>query len=100
NSATAQVLKTNRQHASYQAGQVWTEALVFLSATTDVGVRGPASTDRVHTRKTILAALQDTALVERLSQGRSRTPSSFAQRELLELFTGMQRGPRPVRHDR
>ncbi|MEO7889575.1 MAG: protein kinase [Vicinamibacterales bacterium] len=100
NRITAQVLKTHLKNASYQAGQVWTEGLVFLSATTDVGVRGPASTDRVHTRKTILAALQDTALVERLSQGRSRTLSSFAQRELLELFTGAQRGPKPVRHVR
>lgn len=100
NRVTAQVLKTHLKNASYQAGQVWTEGLIFLSATTDVGVRGPASTDRVHTRKTILAALQDTALVERLSQGRSRTPSSFAQRELLELFTGAQRGPKPVRHVR
>lgn len=100
NRVTAQVLKTHLKNASYQAGQVWTEGLVFLSATTDVGVRGPASTDRVHTRKTILAALQDTALVERLSQGRSRTPSSFAQRELLELFTGAPRGPKPVRRVR
>jgi serine/threonine protein kinase len=100
NRVTAQVLKTHLKNASYQAGQVWTEGFVFLSATTDVGVRGPASADRVHTRKTILAALQDPALVDRLSQGRARTPSSFAQRELLELFTGVQRGPRPVRHVR
>jgi serine/threonine protein kinase len=100
NRVTAQVLKTHLKNASYQAGQVWTEGLVFLSATTDVGVRGPASSDRVHTRKTILAALQDPALIERLSQGRSRTPSSLAQRELLELFTGAQRGPKPVRRVR
>ena len=100
NRVTAQVLKTHLKNASYQAGQVWTEGLVFLSATTDVGVRGPASNDRVHTRKTILAALQDPALIERLSQGRSRTPSSLAQRELLELFTGAQRGPKPVRRVR
>lgn len=100
NRVTAQVLKTHLKNASFQAGQVWTEGLVFLSATTDLGVRGPASSDRVHTRKTILAALQDPALMERLSQGRSRTPSSLAQRELLELFTGAQRGPKPVRRVR
>lgn len=100
NRITAQVLKTHLKNASYQAGQVWTEGLVFLSATTDVGVRGPASSDRVHTRKTILAALQDPALMDRLSQGRSTTPSSLAQRELLELFTGAQRGPKPVRRVR
>ena len=100
NRVTAQVLKTYLKNASYQAGQVWTEGLVFLSATTNVGVRGPASNDRVHTRKTILAALQDPALIERLSQGRSNTPSSLAQRELLELFTGAQGGPKPVRRVR
>ena len=100
NRVTAQVLKTHLSNASYQAGQVWTEGLVFLSATTDVGVRGPASNDRVHTRKTILAALQDLRSIERLSQGRSQSPSSFAQRELLELFTGAQRGPKPVRRVR
>jgi serine/threonine protein kinase len=100
NRITSQVLKTHLRNASYQAGQVWIEGLVFLSATTDVGVRGPASKDRVHTRKTILAALQDEALIERLSQGRARTPASFAERELLELFTGAQRGPRPVRRVR
>lgn len=100
NRVTSQVLKTHLRNASYQAGQVWTEGLVFLSATTDVGVRGPASNDRVHTRKTILAALQDQALIERLSQGRAQTSASLAERELLELFTGAQSGPRPVRRVR
>ncbi|MDQ3363900.1 MAG: protein kinase [Myxococcota bacterium] len=100
NRITAQVLKTHLRNGSYQAGQVWTEGLVFLSATTDVGVRGPASNDRVHTRKTILAALQDPALIDRLSQGRARTSTSVAERELLELFTGVQSGPRPVRRVR
>jgi serine/threonine protein kinase len=100
NRITAQALKSHLRNASYQAGQVWTEGLVFLSATTDVGVRGPASNDRVHTRKTILAALQDPALIDRLSQGRARTSTSVAERELLELFTGAQSGPRPVRRVR
>ncbi len=103
NRLTAQVLKSHLRDQSFQAGQVWTEGFVFLSATTDVGVRGPASADRVHTRKTILAALQDEALLARLSQGRTQVPSSEAERELLELFTGAQSnpaGPRPVRHVR
>ncbi len=100
NRITAQVLKAHLKSASYQAGQVWTEGLVFLSATTDVGVRGPASSDRVHTRKTILAALQDPHLIERISGGRALSPSSNAERELLELFTGAQSGPRPVRRVR
>lgn len=100
NRITSQVLKSHLKNASYQAGQVWTEGLVFLSATTDVGVRGPSSNDRVHTKKTILAALQDEALIKRMSGGRALTPSSVAERELLELFTGMQTGPRPVRRVR
>lgn len=100
NRITSQVLKSHLKNASYQAGQVWTEGLVFLSATTDVGVRGPASNDRVHTKKTILAALQDEALIKRTSGGRALTPSSVAERELLELFTGVQKGLRPVRRVR
>lgn len=100
NRITSQVLKTQLRNANYQAGQVWTEGFVFLSATTDVGVRGPASNDRVHTRKTILAALQDPSFITRLSQGRAQTPSASAERELLELFTGAQRGPKPVRRVR
>lgn len=100
NRTTAQVLKSHLKKASYQAGQVWTEGLVFLSATTDVGVRGPASNDRVHTKKSILAALQDEALIRRLSGGRALTPSEAADRYLLELFKGMQSGPRPVRRVR
>jgi serine/threonine protein kinase len=100
NRITSQVLKSHLKSVSYQAGQVWTEGLVFLSATTDVGVRGPASNDRVHTRKTILAALQDPELIKRMSGGRALTPSSNAERELLELFTGAQNGPRPVRRVR
>lgn len=100
NRVTAQILKSHLKNTSYQAAQVWSEGLVFLSATTDVGVRGPASSDRVHTRKTILAALQDPEFLRRLSGGRALTPSSNAERELLELFTGVQSGPRPVRRVR
>jgi serine/threonine protein kinase len=100
NRITSQVLKSHLKNASYQAGQVWSEGLVFLSATTDVGVRGPASHDRVHTKKTILAALQDAEFIKRLSGGRALASSSSAERELLELFTGAQSGPRPVRRVR
>jgi len=101
NRKTAQVLKSHLRDTTYQAGQVWTEGFVFLSATTDSRVRGPASNDRVHTRATLLAALQSPELIERLSGGRARTPSSAAERELLELFTGaQQRGPKPVRRVR
>src|SRR5688572_3384845 len=71
NRLTAQALKSQLKRESYQGGQLWIEGLVFLSATTDIGVKGVASRDRIHTRKTILAALQDPALIERLSGRRS-----------------------------
>jgi hypothetical protein len=46
NRKTAQVLHSLMKRESYQAGQIWTQGLVFLSATTNCGVRGAASKDR------------------------------------------------------
>jgi serine/threonine protein kinase len=100
NRLTAQALKSLLKRESYQAGQLWVEGLVFLSATTDCGVKGPASKDRIHTRKTILAALQDQALIERLSNRRSLTPTSAGEKDLLKLLQGVQSGPKPVRRVR
>ncbi len=101
NRLTAQILKGLLRRENYTAGQVWVEGLVFLSATTDVGVQGPASKDRVHTQKTILAALQDPALIERVSGRQSLPPASQADRDLLQLLTGFQKGSaRPVRRVR
>ncbi len=100
NRLTAQALKSLLKRESYQAGQLWVEGLVFLSATTDCGVKGPASKDRIHTRKTILAALQDQALIERLSNRRSLTPTSGGEKDLLKLLQGVQSGPKPVRRVR
>jgi len=100
NRKTAQVLKSQLKRQSYQAGQVWVQGLVFLSATTNVGVRGPASRDRLHTRKSILAALQDEDLIERLSNGRSLPRSEVAETDLVRLLTGSKKGPRPVRRIR
>jgi len=100
NRLTAQALKTQLKRESYQAGQLWVEGLVFLSASTDVGVRGPASKERIHTKKTILAALQDPALVERLSGRRSLPATGTAEKDVLRLLTGVQGGPKPVRRVR
>jgi serine/threonine protein kinase len=97
NRKTAQLLKSLLKRESFQAGQVWIEGLIFLSATTDVGVRGPASRDRIHTRKTMLAALKDEALVQRLSGLRVLPPTDQAEADLLRLLTGTDRGPRSVR---
>ena len=101
NRITAQALKGQLKRESHQAGLLWVEGLVFLSVTTDCGVRGPASQNRIHTRKTILAALQDPALIERLSGGRAQVPTAPAEADILRLFTGAQQGgPRPVRRVR
>jgi serine/threonine protein kinase len=100
NRLTAQILKNMLKRENYRAGQVWVEGLVFLSATTDVGVLGPASRDRLHTRRTILGALQDPALVQRLCGGRALPPTAEADKDLLRLLTGVQGGPKPVRRVR
>src|SRR5690606_29016282 len=68
--------------------------------TTDCGVRGPASNDRLHTRKRILAAIQDASLVQRLSGRHSLASTDVAENDLLRLLTCAQKGPRPVRRVR
>ena len=100
NRLTAQVLKDALKRESHAAGQLRTEGFVFLSATTNVGVRGPASKDRIHTKKTILGALQDRTLVERLSGWRSLPPTSVAEKEILRLLTGVGGKPKPMRQVR
>lgn len=100
NRVTAQVLKSQLKRESFRAGQLWVEGLIFLSATTDVGVRGPASKDRIHTRKTILTALQDPALIQRLSGRTSLAPTSDAEKDLLRVLAGVPAGTRPVRRVR
>ena len=67
NRKTAQILHGLMKRVSYEAGQLWTQGLVFLSATTRCNVRGPASKDRIHTRATIIAALTDPAFVDRIA---------------------------------
>ena len=100
NRICAQVLKSLLKRESYQAGQVWVQGLVFLSATTDCGVRGLASNDHLHTRKRILAAIQDVGLVQRLSRRHLLSSTDVAENDLLRLLTGAQKGPRPVRRVR
>lgn len=101
NRLTAQALRSQLKRENYQAGQVWVQGFVFLSTTTDVGVRGPASADRVYTRKNILAAVQDEALAKRLSSRHSLVPTAAAENDLLRILTGVKRnGPRPIRQVR
>lgn len=100
NRKTAQSLHGLLKRENFQAGQVWVQGLVFLSATTRVGVKGAASRDRVHTRQTILAAIQDPAFIQRISSREVVTSTAPAETELLRILTGGKRGPRPVRRVR
>jgi serine/threonine protein kinase len=101
NRKTAQVLKGMLTSQSHHAGQVWVQGLVFLSSTTDVALSGLASRDAVHTRKSILAAVQDKSLILRVSGRQSITPTTAAEGDLLRLLTGYrERGVKPVRRVR
>ena len=101
NRKTAQILKSALKRESYDAGRVWVQGLVFLSAASSVEIRGPASRDRVHTRKTILQAIKEPELVRRLSgRGVPVQASTSVQNELFRLLKGSKRGPAPVRRIR
>jgi len=97
NRKTAQVLKSLLKRESYAAGQVWVQGFVFLSTTTSLNVQGPASRDRIFTKKNILAALQDPKLIERIS-GRSSRVSSETDQCLHRLMTGIPPNFRPPPH--
>ncbi|MBK7192658.1 MAG: protein kinase [Myxococcales bacterium] len=101
NRKTAQILHGLMKRVSYEAGQLWTQGLVFLSATTRCNVRGPASKDRIHTRATIIAALTDPAFVDRIAN-RAATP--VTARTLADvdkiLTSSAATSPRPTRRIR
>ena len=96
---TAQALRAQLLHRSAIAARVWIEFFVFLSATTNVGVRGPASRDRLYTRESILDALQNSALISRLSQNRTTAPSAQAHDDLRDLLCAPP-AQRPLRRVR
>lgn len=100
NRKTAQVLHSLLKNENFQAGQIWVQGLVFLSAATRVGVKGTASRDRVHTRQTILSAIQDPAFIQRLSSREVGASTKAAETELLRILTGKALGPRPTRRVR
>lgn len=97
NRKTAQVLKSGLKRESYAAGQVWVQGFVFLSTTTNLSVQGPASRDRIFTKKNILAALEDPKLIERIS-GRASRVSSETDQCLHRMMTGIRPDFRPPAH--
>ena len=100
NRKTAQILNSLLKRASHEAGQLWTQGLVFLSATSHCNVRGPASKDRIHTRASILAALTDQAFVERIAN-RALTPVTPRMlAEVDRVLASMPASARPARRVR
>lgn len=100
NRKTAQILHSLLKRSSYQAGQLWTQGLVFLSSSGHCNVRGAASKDRIHTRASIIAALTDKAFIDRIAN-RALTPVTPATlRELDQILTSMPASARPSRRVR
>ena len=100
NRKTAQVLNSMLKHASYEAGQIWVQGLVFLSAASACNVQGPASRDRIHTRRTILDALQDPAFIQRIAS-RAVTPNTpSTESEIHRILTSEDTAPKRARPTR
>ncbi len=96
NRKTAQVLASLLKQRSVDAARPFVEGLVFLSHASDSRVVGPASVDRVHTRRTILGSLQDPTLLWR-REGRRPPVDEHAARIVHEVLTGASPSQRPVR---
>lgn len=97
NRKTAQVLNGMMKRASYEAGQIWVQGLVFLSAASGCHVQGPASRDRIHLRRTILDALQDPAFIGRIAS-RAITPNTpSTEAALHRILTSEDTAPRRAR---
>ena len=97
NRKTAQVLNGMMKRASYEAGQIWVQGLVFLSAASTCNVQGAASRDRIHLRRTIVAALQDPAFIGRLAS-RAITPNTpSTEAALHRILTSEDTSPKRSR---
>lgn len=97
NRKTAQVLNSLMKRDSYEAGQIWIQGLVFLSAASGCQVRGPASRDRIHTRATIIAALTQPELVTRLASRATAHNTPSTQSALHRILTSEDTAPKRAR---
>jgi hypothetical protein len=97
NRKTAQVLNTLMKRESHEAGQIWVQGLVFLSAATACNVRGPASRDRIHTRSSILEALQNPELITRIASRVTAHSTPSTQAALHRILTSEDTAPRRAR---
>jgi len=96
NRKTAQVLASLVKQRSVDAAKPYVEGLVFLSHASDCRVVGPASAERIHTRRTLLTALQDPSSLWR-REGRRPPVDEHAAKTVHELLTGTNLGHRPPR---
>ena len=99
NRKTAQILATQLKNRSVQASLPYVEGFVYLSHATDCRVVGPASAERIHTRRTILTALQDRASLWHRNGQRPPVDAHAAQ-VVADLLTGVDRGLPPPRRIR
>jgi serine/threonine protein kinase len=99
NRKTAQILATHLKNLSVQAAFPYVEGFVYLSHATDCRVVGPASAERIHTRRTILTALQDRASLWHRN-GQRPPVDAHAANVIAELLTGVDRGQPPPRRIR
>ncbi len=97
NRKTAQILNGHMKRESYEAGQIWVQGLVFLSAAGFCNVRGPASRDRIHTRSTILAALQDPEFITRIASRATAQNTPSTEKALHRILTSEDTAPKRAR---
>lgn len=96
NRKTAQILASCLKFKSHDAARPFVEGLVFLSHASQCTVNGPASKGRVHTKQTILNALQDpSALWSR--EPRRAAVDEHARAVLAEILTQVDPSLRPPR---
>ncbi|WP_375759654.1 protein kinase [Corallococcus exercitus] len=96
NRLTAQVLASELKRLSAEAARRWVEHFVFLSHASEHKVEGPASRGRVHTRHTLLEALQDArGFHDRCPRGGCPDVDEHTQRTLHTLLTQQDPALRP-----
>ncbi len=94
NRKTAQILASCLKYRSHDAARPFVEGFVFLSHASHCAVSGPASRGRVHTKQTILAALQDPAALW-AREPRRPPVDDHARRILDELVRQVDPAQRP-----
>lgn len=101
NHKTAQVMSSAMKRRSFDAGRVWVEGFVFLSHARKMLVSGPASSERLHTRDTICAAITDAQrLYARLPEAKKARVDDHIRKVVDEVLRGADQARRPKRRIR